>query len=326
VFSVHWMYMKPSNTLENTKSKKKYQVNNWREYNQALKQRGSITIWIPDDIQERWYVKKGRETYSDEAIQIVASLKAAYSQPWRQAEGLARSVFDTAGIPLTVPDYSTLSRRSGNVKYPLRVRNTKDSVHLILDSTGAKITGEGEWKTRKHGWSKRRRWKKVHIGINADGEIVSIETTDNDTHDAAVLHNILDGITEDIASFFGDGAYDHRAVYDALRARGVSSFLIPPRKDAKIWIHGNSSGPPHPRDENLRAIRRSTRRRWKEDSGYHTRSLGETVMYRFKTTFGGRLSSQKHENQQAEVRIKCRVLNVFHSLGMPETVVVATPP
>jgi hypothetical protein len=138
-------------------------------------------------------------------------------------------------------------------------------------------------------------------------------------HDADVIHDL-------IAAFASDGAYDRAVVYTALRERRVTDVRIPPRKDARIWYHGNTAVVPHPRDENLRAIRRSTRRLWKRRCGYHIRSLSETVMYRFKTTFGERLASRKHENQCTEVSTKCRVLNVFHSLGMPESVAVAGSP
>lgn len=321
--------MKTPNTKDSrngTKHKQQYKVTNWKEYNKALKQRGSVTLWIPDDITEWWYATEGRETYTDAAIEVMTTLKAVYRQAWRQSEGLARSVFEVAGLPLDVPDYATCSRRTGTSTPTVRVSSAKDAVYLIPDSTGAKITGDGEWKTRKHGPSKHRRWKKIHLSVDADGEIIAEETTDNDVHDADVIHSLLAGEGEEIAAVAGDGAYDRAVVYTALSEHGVTDVRIPPRKDAKVWYHGNITGPPHPRDENLRAIRRSTRSRWKKTSGYHIRSRGETAMYRFKTTFGERLASRKHENQCTEVSTKCRVLNVFHSLGMPESVAVAGSP
>ena len=87
-------------------------------------------------------------------------------------------------------------------------------------------------------------------------------------------------------------------------------------------IHGNIKAPPYPRDENLRSIRKSTRKLWKQRSGYHIRSRGETIMYRLKTTFGQHLSFRNHESQCNEVMVKCNILNTFHSLGIPECYVV----
>jgi len=317
---------KTKDTSQYTKRTPHYKITNWSAYNNALKQRTSITLWIPENAEEWWYADSGRETYSDAAIEAVTAVKAVYRQAWRQSEGFVRSIFSMAGIDLPTPDYSTLARRAGRVAPSLRIVSGKDTVHIIPDSTGATITGDGEWKTRTHGPSRRRRWKKIHLAVDTDGEIIAETATDNDVHDAEVVHDLLSDVRENIAAFASDGAYDRRGVYDALIERGVTDTRIPPRRDAKIWIHGNTTGPPHPRDENLRAIRRSCRARWKEESGYHIRSLSETAMYRFKTTFGERIASRTHENQRAEVRTKCRVLNVFHSLGMPESVPVASSP
>jgi hypothetical protein len=192
-----------------------------------------------------------------------------------------------------------------------------------MDSSGLKVYGEGEWKVRKHGWSKHRTWRKFHLAIDSDNEIRAIELTGNDTADCETAVDLIKEETAEIESLAGDGAYDKKVVYNAGTERGVKRWLIPPQKNAKIIQHGNLSSPPHPRDQNLRAIRLTTRKRWKEQIGYHVRSLVETAMFRWKTIFGDRLQARNFPQQITEARIKATILNRMRLLGMPETYVVA---
>ena len=277
-------------------------------------------MWIAEDIKEWWYAE-GKKTYSDKAIEILLMVKALYGLPLRNTEGFVASVFKLVGIVLKIPDYSTVSRRAETMTVVLK-KMAKENVHFILDSTGGKVYGEGEWKVRKHGWSKRRTWKKIHLGIDSDGEIRAVEVTDHTTHDGTVIDDILKQEDAQITDFYGDGAYDIFGVYSVLQDYQVTGFHIPPQKNAKIKVHGNRKLPPWPRDENLRAIRTSGRKRWKETSGYHTRSLGETVMSRFKSSFGHRLHFRTHSAQTAEVMTKANILNAFYLLGMPESVAI----
>ena len=156
-----------------------------------------------------------------------------------------------------------------------------------------KIYGEGEWKVRQHGASKRRTWRKLHLGGDPEtGEILAVTLTENNISDDAVVHNLLGQIEGTLRSCAGDGAYDKRKVYEALNANSPEvAILIPPRKDAHIWQHGNSKKERHKHHENLRYIRQRGRRTWKEDVGYHIRSLAETIMFRLKTIFGDKLSA-----------------------------------
>ena len=300
-----------------TSKKEKYRVSNWPEYNRALIKRGSLSLWIPHNIADWWYAGD-KNTYSDKAIETILTLKAWYKLPLRATVGFLESVFTQAGIPLRVPDYTTLSRRAQKLSITL-VKRTKETTDLILDSTGVKVYGEGEWKVRKHGWNYRRTWKKIHIGMDSLGEIRAVVVTESSVHDNVAVPAILNQEKTPITDFYGDGAYDSRSIYKQLQTRGVQGFHIPPQTNAKIWIHGNKEGDPHPRDENLRAIRKSTRKKWKEESGYHTRSLGETIMYRYKTTFGQHLSFRKESSQNTEIINKCNILNVFHHLGTPSS-------
>ncbi len=180
--------------------------------------------------------------------------------PLRAVVGFIQSIFQLSKIELSIPDYTTVSRRAEKCDIVLRA-SRKNATDIILDSTGAKVFGEGEWKVRKHGWSKRRIWKKIHIGIDSKGEIRAVAVTDNDTHDSKVIDDILNQEKAPITDFYGDGAYDTYSVYQTLLSRGVTGFHVPPQKNAVIKIHGNNKGERYPRDENLRAIRKSSRKK-----------------------------------------------------------------
>ncbi len=178
---------------------------------------------------------------------------------------------------------------------------------------------EGEWKPRQHGVGKRRTWRKLHVGVDeATGEILAAVVSTNDGHDGDVLDDILEQIATDIEQVTTDGAYDHRHCYDEMAERGAKA-VIPPRKDAVIWQHGNCKAPPHPRDENLRYIRKHGRKKWKRDFGYHRRSLAETTMFRFKVIFGGNFTTRKFDNQAAQLFIKCAALNRLIQIAKPDS-------
>ncbi len=296
--------------------KKKYKVKNWKEYNKSLIQRGSLTILIPGNINEEWH-GGGRYTYSDKAIEVMLLIKARYHLPLRATVGFVSSL-----LHLPIPDYTTISRRARTLKLQI-TKSYKTKVNMNLDSSGMKVYGEGEWKVRQHGWGKRRTWTKIHIADDDDREIRAVITTSSDTHDSEVIDDILKQEEADIDAFRADGAYDGAPVYMSVVGRGITSILIPPRHDAKIRIHGNSKGPPYVRDENVRAIRKTSRTQWKCESGYHMRSGIENTMYRFKITFGERLSFRNLSSQSNEVVTKCNILNLFHRLGMPESYIVA---
>jgi transposase len=288
---------------------------NWSEYNAGLKNRGSLTFWLDEAVLESWYNetssgKRGAsKDYSDLAIITFVTMKSVYHQAGRQTQGLLESLFLLMGIDLDVPDHSTVSRRMGKLEIALPVVPKSESVHLVVDSTGVKVYGEGEWKTRQHGISKRRTWRKLHLGIDeATGEIVAVVVTTNDVHDGEVLSDLLDQVEAELRQVTTDGAYDHGHCYDDIGKRGATA-VIPPRKDAVIWQHGNCKEPPHPRDENLRYIRKHGRKKWKRDSNYHRRSLAETTMFRLKAIFGGKLRSRKFENQAVELFVQCAALN-----------------
>ncbi len=287
-----------------------YRIRNWAEYNRALVRRGSLTIWVDQGSLDAWNHQGpprwgAKFLYSDTAIQCLLTLRAVFHLPLRATQGMARSVFDLMGLPLDVPHYSTLSRRAADLRVGL-ARRSKGPLHLVLDSTGLKVYGEGEWKVRKHGYSRRRTWRKLHLAIDAEShEVQAVAVTESGVDDAEEVDHLLKPIDREIAGAAADGAYDKRKVYRVLEPR-AARILIPPRSDARIWKHGNAAGPPLARDENLRQIRRVGRRAWKRESGYHIRSLAETGVFRMKAIFGGHLASRNPGCQATEGSIRGR--------------------
>lgn len=319
----------PKLTKKSSRPKTLYRVKNWSEYENALVQRGSITFWLSDDFEQTWRYAGEKQRgsqfdYSDKAIEIMLTIKEVFHLTNRQSEGFVRSVFAMLKILLPVPDHSTLSKRSKTVRVSLP-KKSKGSLNIVLDSTGLKMYGEGEWKVRKHGYSKRRTWRKLHLGGNPDtGEVLAVVLTENSVSDDAVVREMLAQIEENLLSCAGDGAYDKRKVYDVLHEHSPDAeVLIPPRKNAHIWQHGNSKEERHKRDENLRYIRKHGRQQWKEESGYHIRSLAETIMFRLKTIFGDKLSTRLLETQTTQALIRCLALNKMTQLGMPDSYPVA---
>jgi hypothetical protein len=319
----------PKQKRTRSRPKTLYRVKNWSEYDKALVQRGSITFWLSDDLEKVWMYTGERQRgsqfdYSDKAIEIMLTIKEVFHLSNRGVEGFVRSLFGLMKISLPVPDHSTLSKRGKTLQVKLP-RKASGGLNLVLDSTGLKIYGEGEWKVRKHGYSKRRTWRKLHLGADPEsGEIQAVFLTENSVSDDVVVKDLLEQIEQTLLACAADGAYDKRKVYDALNKHSPAvEILIPPRKDARIWQHGNSKAERFKRDENLRYIRKHGRQRWKDDSGYHMRSLAETAMFRLKTIFGDELSARLLETQTTQALIRCLALNKMTHLGMPESYQVA---
>jgi IS5 family transposase len=248
-----------------------YRIRNWKKYNKALVNRGSLTIWIEENVLQAWENRDrtGRRgaprRYTDMAIMCMLTLMEVYHLPLRQTQGLVLSLVKLMKLNLPIADYSTLCRRRKSLEVHLPRQRPDQAIHLVVDSTGMKVFGEGEWKVRQHGYSKRRTWRKLHIGINeATGEIVAAVATTNDMADHEVIEDLLDQGDGDIEQVSGDGAYDKRNCYNAIGAHEATA-AIPPRKDAKIWQHGNSKKERLNRDENLRRIRQVGRSQWKKE-------------------------------------------------------------
>ena len=263
--------------------------------------------------------------YSDQAILVMLTVKEVFHLTNRGVEGSVRSIFQMMKMDLPVPDYSTLSKRGKELKVKKLPKKASQSLNIVMDSTGLKIYGEGEWKVRMHGVSKRRTWRKLHVGANPeDGEIQAVLLTENNVSDDVAVEKLLDQIEQTIIHFAADGAYDKRKVYDSLKTHSPDvNILIPPRKNARIWKHGNTKTERLKRDENLRSIRKDGRKEWKKNSGYHVRSLAETTMFRLKTIFGDNLSARLLETQTTQALVRCAALNKMTHLGMPQSCKVA---
>jgi IS5 family transposase len=311
--------------VKTKKTKQSYRLRNWKHYNAALVQRGSLTLWVSDAAITAWRntEKTGKpgkpRTYSDTAVLCMATLKEVYHLPLRATQGLMLSIMRLLGLDLPVMDYSQLSRRCAVLEVALPRHSKNEALHMVVDSTGVKVFGEGEWKVRQHGYSKRRTWRKLHLGADeATGEIVAAVVTTNNVADSQVLEELLEQVEEKVEQVSADGAYDKRNCYKAIGKRKAKA-AIPPRRNAKIWQHGNSKEERLIRDENLRRIRQVGRKQWKQEVGYHRRSLAETQMFRVKTIFGDRVSARQFAGQATQVLVRCAALNRMTHLGMPDS-------
>lgn len=311
----------------------KYRTTNWSEYNAALKRRGSLEIWF--DPGMAWLAAAntlpGRlQRFSDSAIELCLTLKVLFGLALRQVTGLVTSLLKDllseveglAKLDWPVPDYTTLCRRQKTLAVTFGGRPSSGGLHSLVDSTGIEMTGEGEWKTRKHGASCRRQWRRVHLGIDADTmEIRAIEITTNEVGDAPVLPDLLAQIpaNERIATVGADGAYDTRKCHAAIAERHAEA-IIPVRRNGQPW---KEEGPGiDARNEALRAIKRLGRKIWKKWSGYHRRSLVETKMHCFKL-LGPRVVSRTLDRQTTELKVRAKVLNRFSQIGSATTVCIA---
>jgi len=307
--------------------KQAYRIRNWGHYNRALAKRGSLTVWFDEKSVQQWHNTdqcSGRghpKIYSDASIQCMLMLKAVFRLPLRATQGMVESLIELLGLPIRAANYTTLCRRQKDldVSIPKQPKADGESLHAVFDSTGLKVYGEGEWKVRQHGYSKRRTWRKLHLGIDeSNGDIIAAAVTTNDISDGEVLPDLLAQIEGKIYQASADGAYDDFKNHQLLEERGAK-ITIPPRENAKIKQHGNSNLPALARDENLRAIRKMGRKQWKKESGYHRRSLAETAIFRAKIIFGRTLNAREFENQAVEAFIRCAALNKMTALGMPES-------
>lgn len=306
-----------------------YRLRNWSEYNRALAARGALTLWFDADVLAAWRAaptgKRGHPlVYSDRAIECLLTIEEVYHQALRQTTGLVHSLFALLGVAERVPSPATLSRRRRTLAVLLPVTVPPGPIHLVVDSTGLKVYGEGEWKVRRHGYTKRRTWLKVHLGVDeATSELRAVGVSSNDVSDGAMLPLLLAGEQAPLAQVTGDGIYDEWGCYAAILARPERPRpVIPPprvgRRRPRIKQHGNCRAPPLPRDEHIRRIRRVGRARWKREVGYHRRSLAETAMFRFKEIFGERVSARTHAGEATQVFIRAAALNRMTRLGMPD--------
>ena len=304
------------------KQKQQYRIRNWREYNKALVSRGSLTLWLDTHSTDTWldhdcpHRRGRRRTYTDAAILCALLLREAYHLPLRSTQGLVSSVLRLMQLSLASPHYSTLCRRARGLE--LSLATPQKIKHLVIDSTGLKVYGEGEWQMRTHGKQKRRTWRKLHISMDArTHQLTASSITDKDVLDRNALAELLRQTAGEVERVCADGAYDFEQCYRAIKQREAVA-LIPPRSDAVI----RGKSPFEQRDENLRGIHKLGRKQWKRKSTYHKRSLVECAFFRLKTIFSDKLRSRTEERQKIEATIRCVALNRMTKLGMPKSVTV----
>jgi hypothetical protein len=258
--------------------------------------------------------KRGRQQSFSDAAQTCLTLKVLVGLPLRQTTGFVQSMLRLVGLDWTVPDFSTLCRSQKTLNVSLSYRGGTGPLNLLIDSTGVKVEGEGEWNARKHGVPKRRIWRNIHIGIDEETlEVRAVEVATNNVGDAPMHPELLDQIPEDqiIGSVTADGAYDTRKCHDAIAARSAHA-IIPPRRNAKPWKPTSAGA--ITRNEAVNASRYLGRTQWQQWSGYHRRSRVETKMH-FAKLMGQSLMARDFERQVAEVHIRIAILNRYTALG-----------
>ena len=300
------------------KYKTKYRVGNWPEYDRALVQRGDITVWLAPAAIATWEAvgvgtRGGQLQYSNLAIETALTLRLIFHLPLRQTEGFLTSIFWMLGLDLSVPDHTTLSRRGQPLHLTLRHVPAGAGMHLIVDSTGLSIVGEGEWAVAKHGGRGRRGWKKLHVGVDRSGVIVAQTLTDGNVDDATTGITLIEAIDGDLRSVTADAAYDTVGFYAAAAARGAA-VVVPPTSTANVSRHGPRSSA---RDRTIVKVKEIGRRRWKKTSGYHRQARVENAFFRYKSIIGDGLRARSPGGQAAEALLACNILNRMTDLGRP---------
>ena len=300
----------------------RYRVENWGAYDAALRRRGDLTVWVTPEAIAAWTPPKtgrrGRPArYSDIAIEAGLMLRLAFGRPGRQTEGTLGSLMRLLGLDLPVPDHTTFSRRSANLEVVSSLAKAEEPVTVVIDSTGLKVFGKGEWHLEKHGGAARRTWRKLHLGVDPEtGEILASALTTTDEGDASLVGPLLDQITRPLATVLADGAYDGEPMYRTVAAHSPdAAVIIPPRATAVPSVTAASA--PTQRDWHLHLINERGRLGWQRAVHYGRRSLGEVAMLRYKQVIGRSLRARTLSAQKVEAAGGCKVLNIMTSLGMP---------
>jgi len=310
--------------------RQQHKVTNWPAYEASLRQRGSLTVWFTDDAIAAWAAEPrttrgGQPWYSPLAILTALTLRAVFRLAYRQAEGLIGSIISLLGLTLRVPDHTTLSRRSATLAAPRPQPTAGDArpVHLLVDSTGLKLCGAGEWLVETHGTKRRRSWRKLHLGVNAEtGQIVASALTSKEVDDGVQVSSLLDQVAGSLSSLTADGAYDQDGVYaDVAERHPDAAVMVPPRRTAVL--NDMAAIAPTQRDCHLQCIAEKGRMAWQKSSGYNRRAKVEAAIGRWKQVIGDGLRSRIDEHRATEVEVAVHVLNRMLDLGRPSYVRIA---
>ena len=282
-------------------------------------------MWFSDTAIEGWRATPrttpGEQPwYSLLAILTALDLRAVFRLVLRQTEGLIASIIDLLGLDLAVPDHTTLCRRAETLGVPRPPRRENKAVHLLVDSTGLKLCGAGEWLLKKHGTKTRRSWRKLHIGMNADtGQIVAATLTTNDDHDGSQVGPLLDQVAAPVASFIADGAYDQEGVAAVVVERHPDAAVIMPPRSTAVPSETPGSAPTQ-RDRHPQFITEHGRAAWQKASGYTSRAWVEAAIGRFKQVIGDGLRCRTDQRRATEVDVAVHALNRMLELGRPISV------
>ena len=298
--------------------KTKYRVANWPAYNQALVRRGDVTVWLSSEAFATWMPRRsgrrgGQRRYLDLAIETALTLRLIYHLPLRQAEGFLHALFGIMRLDLSVPDDTTLSRRSQHLRHCLRPVPAGEGLHLVLDSTGLSIVWAGEWVAAKHGGRRRRGWRKLHLGVDQSGVIRVHTLTEETGDDATIALDLLTAVKGPLVRVTADAASDTVAIYETARARGAT-VVVPPARTANVSGHGPRSPA---RDRTIPLVKTLGRCRWKQVSGYHRQGRVENTCFRDTSIIGDGLRARSPVRQGSEVVLGCEILNRMTALGRP---------
>jgi hypothetical protein len=308
--------------------KQHYKVSNWPEYNQALRNRGNIEVWISDDAIDNWYEKEriydGTGTpkkYTDFSILTCHEIRQIFRLPLRQCQGFIDSIFAIKHLPIECPDYSCLSKRlmQLNITSPLYkticTANEENITALAIDSTGLKRFGRDEWHQEKHKIAAKRSWRKLHIAVDDKHIIHASSLTDRFVSDDSAIDNLIDQVEQRVEQITADGAYDKNPVYDKLSKKfSDAEIIIPPSKEA---VYNQSSHPQ--RNRNLQEIKTFGRMQWQKVRNYGKRNYSELAIQRYKKILGNSLHARELSRQKQETVIGCGILNKMTGLGMPDS-------
>ncbi|WP_038464449.1 IS5 family transposase [Candidatus Odyssella acanthamoebae] len=306
------------------KRQKHYRLQNWPDYNQALINRGDLTLWLCEDLHHNWYAqksltpKKGRPLhYSDHAITLMLTLRLIFKQKLRQTQGVVKSLFHLLGLQLDVPNYTRLSRRGTVPLITRQLEKMDESSHLVIDSTGIKVFGESEWLETKYGKQyKRKVWRKLHLGINSKGFIVSRIMTSHLTDDRSCLDaHLKQADATKITQLIADAGYDGQNVYSQLESVNIKPIIPPARGSPSL-----SEEPCSVRQKGINYIDKKGLYAWQTKNDYGRRAKVENTIYRYKEVIGRKLNARLWDTQDAELHLGCFILNIFTNLGMPESV------
>lgn len=313
--------------------KQEYRVRNWPHYNKSLVNRGNISCWISKELILSWeggaLKAEGRgrpQKYSDKLIECALIFRQLYNLPLRATEGFLRSLTEALALPCEIPTYSTLSKRAKSLSINLAINKKSQPRHILVDSTGIQVVGEGEWKTLKHGKTKCQVWRKLHLAIDADDQtILAGMMTPSVSLDGNYLPKLIDKIVGHISQITGDAAYDKVNCYESAYQRNAKA-VFPPQHNARVQRNKKKhrKAALEVRDETIAAIGRGADReerlkQWKIENNYHRRSLIETMMFRMKTIFGDRIRSKSYANQETDLLIRCHIMNRMNRLGLPHS-------